>query len=94
METCILKVEELISLVEYNLSENIVIQNFDFTTGSMVVDMSFLMRCPICQDSSITEEVARLECSHLFHKNCVIKWLEVADTKICPVCRAEVSGKS
>ena len=92
METYILEVEELVSLVEYNLSENIVIQNFNFTTGSLVVDMTFLMRCPICQDSCTTE-VSRLECGHLFHKNCVIKWLEVADTKLCPVCRAVVRGK-
>ena len=92
METSILQLEELISLVEYSISENIIIQSFDFTTCSLEVDTNFQMKCPICQDNSTTE-FSRLECGHLFHKHCVIRWLEGAETKTCPVCRAVVGGE-
>ena len=43
--------------------------------------------CPIClEEMAQVEEMIKLNCPHLFHRNCVIRWLEDMDT--CPVCRA------
>ena len=91
METSIFFVEDLVGIDEYQLSENIIIQTFDFIPGYLEVDVNFMMICPICQDNSaMEEEVSRTKCGHLFHKNCIIKWLEVAAIKSCPNCRTEV----
>ncbi|KAJ3155974.1 hypothetical protein HDU89_005537 [Geranomyces variabilis] len=57
-------------------------------------------RCTICQEefslthatddtaSEAQEEVARLECHHLFHRECISEWLGTSAT--CPTCRYEM----
>ena len=45
--------------------------------------------CSICQE--VYEDrtrIARLKCSHEFHKKCVQRWLYANDS--CPLCRADV----
>ena len=45
--------------------------------------------CPICfMEFEKGEEMYRLKCRHLFHKDCLAKWLE--QQLSCPMCRAEV----
>ena len=34
------------------------------------------------------QEVSELNVNHIFHKDCVMKWLKEYNYK-CPVCRAE-----
>ena len=42
--------------------------------------------CPICQKHiKLYERTWGLECSHRFHRNCIIVWLSIKN--ICPVCR-------
>ena len=42
--------------------------------------------CSICCEVfQLEESVTQLKCEHIFHKNCIIQWLELSDT--CPVCR-------
>ncbi|KAL7269866.1 hypothetical protein RUND412_007450 [Rhizina undulata] len=42
--------------------------------------------CAVCKEELlIEEEVAQLPCNHVYHFECVSKWLEVHDT--CPICR-------
>ncbi|PRQ40773.1 putative aminoacyltransferase, E1 ubiquitin-activating enzyme [Rosa chinensis] len=42
--------------------------------------------CPICLDQfEVGGEAKEMPCSHLFHGDCVEKWLKVHGT--CPVCR-------
>ncbi|XP_076953066.1 E3 ubiquitin-protein ligase BIG BROTHER-like [Bidens hawaiensis] len=45
--------------------------------------------CAICQESfKIGEQIIRLPCVHLYHKKCIIKWLNLK--KNCPMCQKEV----
>ncbi|PAV85608.1 hypothetical protein WR25_08229 isoform A [Diploscapter pachys] len=46
-------------------------------------------RCTVCLDEFQNgEEVRTLKCAHLFHVNCIDKWLVY--NKKCPVCRLDV----
>ena len=50
--------------------------------------------CAICQedfplaDAQEQNDIARLPCHHLFHKDCVFRWLKMSCT--CPSCRYEL----
>lgn len=48
--------------------------------------------CSICQCEFENGEQARsLPCFHIFHKECVDRWL--GTNKTCPVCRADIEGR-
>lgn len=54
----------------------------------------FLLRdedvCPVCfEEFSVTLRSTK-PCGHLFHKDCLQKWL--SDHTTCPSCRAELSN--
>ena len=94
MVTSIFRVEDLVNIDKYRLSENIIIQTLDFTPAYLEVEENFMKICPICQDNSITEEeVFRTECGHLYHKSCLIKLLEVAEIKSYIICRSDVDWR-
>lgn len=45
--------------------------------------------CSICQANfEYNEEVCYLSCNHIFHRECIVGWLELS--KKCPNCRQEV----
>lgn len=45
--------------------------------------------CPICQaEFKIGELVKKLPCDHMFHKSCILPWLN--KTNSCPMCRHEL----
>lgn len=45
--------------------------------------------CTICFDKmSVGDAAMRIPCGHLFHEDCVRKWLE--SSNMCPVCRYEL----
>ena len=47
--------------------------------------------CPICSEDFVVDEISLcLPCSHLFHKDCVMQWLESKRT--CPICRYEMTN--
>ena len=47
------------------------------------------VQCVTCMESfKLDEDVAELGCKHIFHKACLIPWLQTRRT--CPVCRAQV----
>jgi hypothetical protein len=49
-------------------------------------------RCPICsEDYVVPEDVLRIPCSHYFHNDCVMPWLEAKRT--CPMCRYELCNE-
>ena len=48
-------------------------------------DLSREAQCAICKEAFQEKDHARrLPCSHLFHHDCIIQWLRVADS--CPIC--------
>ncbi|KAF3904748.1 hypothetical protein ABW20_dc0101766 [Dactylellina cionopaga] len=46
--------------------------------------------CVICQDEyKLDEEVVKLPCKHIYHEECVKRWLETHDA--CPICRTPIT---
>ena len=42
--------------------------------------------CPICLDEiKDNERYQLLRCSHVYHKKCILEWLDRSNT--CPTCR-------
>jgi len=51
-----------------------------------------LNKCTICQDEYVKDDtLLKMECSHDFHKDCLVTWLKQHNT--CPVCRKEIEAK-
>eukprot|EP00039_Didymoeca_costata_P006059 m.87203 g.87203 ORF g.87203 m.87203 type:complete len:254 (+) comp13095_c0_seq2:336-1097(+) len=49
--------------------------------------------CVICLGNMMEGEmVLPLRCGHLFHRECVLPWLQRHDT--CPVCRRDMNGRA
>ncbi|KAK1288318.1 E3 ubiquitin-protein ligase RING1 [Acorus calamus] len=47
--------------------------------------------CRVCFDEfSVGSEVMRMPCGHLFHRDCILKWLERSG--VCPMCRLKMFG--
>ncbi|XP_058221358.1 uncharacterized protein LOC131331438 [Rhododendron vialii] len=50
-------------------------------------------KCSIClEEFAVGSRMARLTCSHLYHGDCVLKWLKRSNA--CPLCRAHVPSLS
>eukprot|EP01038_Epipyxis_sp_PR26KG_P005899 gene5899-8139_t len=48
--------------------------------------------CPICsEDLILGNYITQLPCSHIFHKSCVLPWLDMKQN--CPICRSELPDK-
>ncbi|XP_050214294.1 E3 ubiquitin-protein ligase SGR9, amyloplastic-like [Mercurialis annua] len=54
-----------------------------------VEDDGFCQKCVICLAKEEGEEIIKLGCGHVFHGDCIIKWLETSH--LCPLCRFVVS---
>ncbi|KAK7479991.1 hypothetical protein BaRGS_00028724 [Batillaria attramentaria] len=54
--------------------------------------VAMVLQCSICmEDFTLEEEAKRLPCEHHYHKDCIIRWLEMHGT--CPVCRKDLNGR-
>ncbi|XP_016981881.1 E3 ubiquitin-protein ligase Iruka [Drosophila rhopaloa] len=50
------------------------------------------IQCSICWDDfKIDETVRKLPCSHLYHENCIVPWLNLHST--CPICRKSLADE-
>ncbi|KAH8383264.1 hypothetical protein KR009_007607 [Drosophila setifemur] len=48
------------------------------------------VQCSICWDDfKLDETVRKLPCSHLYHENCIVPWLNLHST--CPICRKSLA---
>ena len=48
--------------------------------------------CAICGERMLrNEHIARLECGHNFHANCVGRWFNIHD-HTCPICRTHITN--
>jgi len=51
------------------------------------------LTCSICLEDLSVESIAiQLSCSHLYHEECIVKWLDRSNT--CPSCHRIVSDFS
>lgn len=47
------------------------------------------MECSICfAEYTDNTKIGQLNCNHVFHKQCILKWLDTAST--CPLCRSRI----
>ncbi len=54
-------------------------------------DISNFEKCLIFLDGFILNLIAKmLPCKHFFHLQCLQKWVQQNDNKICPLCRAGI----
>ncbi|XP_031254459.1 uncharacterized RING finger protein C2A9.04c-like [Pistacia vera] len=55
-----------------------------------VQDLMSTTQCTVCLEElkDVNLEVVRMSCSHLYHEECIVKWLETNCT--CPLCRYEL----
>jgi len=41
--------------------------------------------CLICMNTMKIEDIERLRCQHIFHRECLLTWMEIRQN--CPLCR-------
>jgi hypothetical protein len=57
-----------------------------YPISSIKIDDS--LECSICLDDfTVDTKYCILECTHIFHHNCINKWLETGESSYCPNCR-------
>ncbi len=47
--------------------------------------------CTIClEDFEYNSNVIKINCGHIFHPNCIYKWLKPDKINTCPTCRQNI----
>jgi hypothetical protein len=54
-----------------------------------LISLSINTECSICYEQ-ITNNASKLECGHIYHRECIDKWVQVNST--CPYCRHSLSS--
>ena len=57
----------------------------DYVTA---VGVGVKTECSICYNTQTDLDIGQLRCKHIYHKKCILKWLETSKT--CPLCRQNV----
>lgn len=56
-------------------------------------DVSRKLQCSVCwEDFKLEEQVRKLPCSHIYHENCIVPWLDLHGT--CPICRKSLAEET
>lgn len=63
--------------------------NFDSILINIDYDKITEKECSVCLDDfDNTKQICQLvQCTHLFHKNCIISWYNISNKLSCPFCR-------
>ena len=49
-------------------------------------------KCPIClQKYKSADIIKEFPCKHIFHKNCIFKWLKTSN--VCPLCKHDITDE-
>ena len=63
---------------------------YTFVTNLIIGDLQI---CCICLSKfSNNEDLRELPCAHVFHMECIDKWLQI--NALCPLCKAEIGGST
>ena len=47
-------------------------------------------KCCVCYLPYNNAECFKLKCHHIFHSNCITRWIDASQKKQCPLCRDEI----
>lgn len=62
-------------------------KTYDYVTYTK--DVPEDTECSICYTGYLeNNKTGKLKCNHIFHQQCILKWLDVSST--CPLCRSHV----
>ena len=98
---CIFSVLPAISMCLYsryikhnNIQNNEQINPIDNLQSLIITNQPYVQLddiCTICLDEfEFEEELIKLKCHHIFHKECLKPWLDNNKNK-CPICRANIN---
>lgn len=59
-------------------------QIYRYNLQKFKINLTEASSCPICL-MEIAESGIKLHCSHLYHENCILDWINYKSN--CPVCR-------
>lgn len=53
------------------------------------------LECCVCLDPlGPSSSISLRQCRHTFHRDCIEKWVETSEQKVCPLCRKEIEFTS
>jgi hypothetical protein len=76
-----------IRIIQSNKTENGSLTTEMAPTITNKNDLYHCGQCPICQDDFTFAQSGMLPCGHLFHQECILKWMKKSTQ--CPNCREE-----
>lgn len=77
-------IENIINKIVLTIFENKILKKYK---NNQIYCESY--ECVICTEFITNEYVAKFECKHMFHKECINEWLTINNT--CPICRHDFS---
>lgn len=87
-----MKIEDLLKLYKNNFVEINEQQRLLLPENSnKLISNTFAGECPVCKNNIKIPDKMELPCKHVFHMECIQKWLATATgSSTCPMCRAEI----